>query len=102
VVPVIGGLLSDKSAYRYLPRSMAYLPPAPTVLAQLVAAGFAQPERRLLSGGITQLYTATATGTATAATAAAATNTTIATNTTSGPSPARPAVTGGRGRDLDG
>jgi demethylmenaquinone methyltransferase / 2-methoxy-6-polyprenyl-1,4-benzoquinol methylase len=60
VVPLIGGLLSDKTAYRYLPRSMAYLPPGPTVLAQLAAAGFTQPERRLLSGGITQLYTATA------------------------------------------
>jgi demethylmenaquinone methyltransferase / 2-methoxy-6-polyprenyl-1,4-benzoquinol methylase len=61
VVPLIGGLLSDKTAYRYLPRSVAYLPPAPTVLAQLAEAGFAQPERRLLSAGITQLYTATAT-----------------------------------------
>ncbi len=59
VVPLIGGLLSDKTAYRYLPRSVAYLPPAPVVLAQLAAAGFANPERRLLSGGITQLYTAT-------------------------------------------
>ncbi|MDQ6614022.1 MAG: ubiquinone/menaquinone biosynthesis methyltransferase, partial [Actinomycetota bacterium] len=58
VAPFIGGLLSDKTAYRYLPRSLAYLPPAPTVLAQLTAAGFAQAERRLLSGGITQLYTA--------------------------------------------
>jgi demethylmenaquinone methyltransferase/2-methoxy-6-polyprenyl-1,4-benzoquinol methylase len=59
VVPVIGGLLSDRTAYRYLPRSLAYLPPPATVLAQLAAAGFAQPQRRLLSGGITQLYTAT-------------------------------------------
>jgi demethylmenaquinone methyltransferase / 2-methoxy-6-polyprenyl-1,4-benzoquinol methylase len=59
VVPVIGGLLSDKTAYRYLPRSLAYLPPASTVLAQLAAAGFGDAERRLLSGGITQLYTAT-------------------------------------------
>jgi demethylmenaquinone methyltransferase/2-methoxy-6-polyprenyl-1,4-benzoquinol methylase len=59
VAPLIGGLLSDKTAYRYLPRSLAYLPPAPTVLAELSAAGFSQPQRRLLSGGITQLYTAT-------------------------------------------
>ncbi len=27
VVPLIGGLLSDPAAYRYLPRSVAYLPP---------------------------------------------------------------------------
>jgi ubiquinone/menaquinone biosynthesis C-methylase UbiE len=27
VVPRIGGLLSDPAAYRYLPRSVAYLPP---------------------------------------------------------------------------
>lgn len=59
VAPLIGGLLSDKTAYRYLPRSLAYLPPAATVLAQLEAAGFRLAERRLLSGGITQLYTAT-------------------------------------------
>jgi demethylmenaquinone methyltransferase / 2-methoxy-6-polyprenyl-1,4-benzoquinol methylase len=59
VVPLIGGALSDRTAYRYLPRSVAYLPPPGTLLAQLAAAGFAQPQRRLLSGGITQLYTAT-------------------------------------------
>ncbi len=59
VVPLIGGALSDRTAYRYLPRSVAYLPPPDTLLAQLAAAGFARLERRLLSGGITQLYTAT-------------------------------------------
>jgi demethylmenaquinone methyltransferase/2-methoxy-6-polyprenyl-1,4-benzoquinol methylase len=58
VVPKIGGLLSDGTAYRYLPRSLAYLPPAPTVLAMLSDAGFAVVERALLSGGITQLYLA--------------------------------------------
>ena len=26
VVPVIGGLVSDRAAYRYLPKSTAYLP----------------------------------------------------------------------------
>jgi demethylmenaquinone methyltransferase/2-methoxy-6-polyprenyl-1,4-benzoquinol methylase len=59
IAPLIGGLLSDKTAYRYLPRSLAYLPPAATVLDQLASAGFIRAERRLLSGGITQLYTAT-------------------------------------------
>jgi demethylmenaquinone methyltransferase / 2-methoxy-6-polyprenyl-1,4-benzoquinol methylase len=59
VVPVIGGLLSDGAAYRYLPRSVAYLP-APADLRGMVAdAGFVDVDRRLLSGGIAQLILAT-------------------------------------------
>jgi demethylmenaquinone methyltransferase/2-methoxy-6-polyprenyl-1,4-benzoquinol methylase len=59
VVPRIGGLLSDPAAYRYLPKSVAYLP-APLELHQrLQDAGFDTVQRRLLSGGITQLITAT-------------------------------------------
>jgi demethylmenaquinone methyltransferase/2-methoxy-6-polyprenyl-1,4-benzoquinol methylase len=59
VVPLIGGLLSDGSAYRYLPRSVAYLP-APDALRRMVAgAGFVDVDRRLLSGGIAQLILAT-------------------------------------------
>ena len=59
VVPRIGGLLSDPAAYRYLPQSVAYLPPPAEMLARLHQAGFDAVERRLLSGGITQLVTAT-------------------------------------------
>lgn len=59
VVPLIGGLLSDKAAYRYLPQSVAYLPPTDEMLDRLRAAGFDAVDRRLLSGGITQLLTAT-------------------------------------------
>ena len=59
VVPRIGGLLSDGAAYRYLPRSVAYLPPPAAMLDDLRAAGFTAVERRLLSGGITQLITGT-------------------------------------------
>jgi demethylmenaquinone methyltransferase / 2-methoxy-6-polyprenyl-1,4-benzoquinol methylase len=59
VVPRVGSLLSDRDAYRYLPRSVAYLPPAETTLSLLRQAGFADARRRLLSGGITQLITAT-------------------------------------------
>jgi demethylmenaquinone methyltransferase / 2-methoxy-6-polyprenyl-1,4-benzoquinol methylase len=59
IVPRIGALLSDRDAYRYLPKSVAYLP-APDELAALVAgAGFEAVDRRLVSGGITQLITAT-------------------------------------------
>jgi demethylmenaquinone methyltransferase/2-methoxy-6-polyprenyl-1,4-benzoquinol methylase len=56
VVPVIGGLLSDRDAYAYLPRSMAYLPPPSEMLAMLRAAGFPSVRRVQLSGGITQLF----------------------------------------------
>ena len=61
VVPLIGGLLSDAAAYRYLPESVAYLPHTPGLLALIRAAGFTDVERRALTGGITQLITATRT-----------------------------------------
>ncbi|MGQ0830477.1 MAG: ubiquinone/menaquinone biosynthesis methyltransferase [Microthrixaceae bacterium] len=61
VVPLIGGLLSDPAAYRYLPRSVAYLPEPPVMLDQIAAAGFAEVDRTLLSVGIAQLITATRT-----------------------------------------
>ena len=59
IVPLVGGLLSDASAYRYLPRSVEYLPEPGVMLARLAAAGFHDVERRLLSTGIAQLVTAT-------------------------------------------
>jgi demethylmenaquinone methyltransferase/2-methoxy-6-polyprenyl-1,4-benzoquinol methylase len=59
VAPLVGSALSDAAAYRYLPRSVAYLPPTATLLGALRSAGFAAVERRTLSGGITQLFTAT-------------------------------------------
>jgi demethylmenaquinone methyltransferase/2-methoxy-6-polyprenyl-1,4-benzoquinol methylase len=59
VVPAIGGLISDAAAYRYLPRSVAYLPEPGEMQAMLARAGFADVERRLLSGGVAQLVTAT-------------------------------------------
>ena len=59
VVPVIGGVLSDPGAYRYLPRSVAYLPDPPRLLAMLAEAGFGDADRTLLSGGISQLLVAT-------------------------------------------
>jgi demethylmenaquinone methyltransferase / 2-methoxy-6-polyprenyl-1,4-benzoquinol methylase len=59
VVPRIGALLSDRDAYRYLPESVAYLPDPPALLQQVTEAGFEEVVRRLLSGGITQLITAT-------------------------------------------
>ena len=59
IVPRIGGALSDPTAYRYLPKSVAYLPEPPVLVDQLRRAGFADAERQLLSGGIAQLLVAT-------------------------------------------
>ncbi|HUP74057.1 MAG TPA: ubiquinone/menaquinone biosynthesis methyltransferase [Acidimicrobiales bacterium] len=55
VVPLIGKLLSDGAAYRYLPKSVAYLPAPDAMLRMIEAAGFRDVRRILLSGGITQL-----------------------------------------------
>jgi demethylmenaquinone methyltransferase / 2-methoxy-6-polyprenyl-1,4-benzoquinol methylase len=63
VVPLLGGLLSDPAAYRYLPRSTAYLPPTEQVRSMLLGAGFSGINHRLLSGGLSQRITATRTGT---------------------------------------
>ena len=62
VVPVIGGVLSDRAAYRYLPRSTAYLPPTEQLRSMLNDAGFSSVNRRPLSGGLSQLLTATREG----------------------------------------
>ena len=59
IVPAIGGLLSDREAYAYLPRSTAYLPPPSEVLSMLRDAGFTDARRRSLGGGVTQLLVAT-------------------------------------------
>ncbi len=59
IVPVIGGLLSDGQAYAYLPRSVAYLPEPPELVAMVERCGFRDVDRSLLSGGIAQLITAT-------------------------------------------
>ena len=58
VVPMIGGLLSDGAAYRYLPQSVAYLPEPPALVAMLRTAGFGDAVRHELSGGISQLLVA--------------------------------------------
>ncbi len=57
VVPVIGGLLSEGRAYRYLPKSLAYLPPWPEMQERLRDAGFDSIEREVFVGA--QLITAT-------------------------------------------
>lgn len=59
IVPLIGGLLSDRAAYRYLPKSIAYLPDPARLVAMLESAGFEHVVHRQLSGGLTQLMHAT-------------------------------------------
>ena len=59
VVPLIGRLLSDGAAYRYLPKSVAYLPPSEEIATMLKNAGFTEVQHHQLSGGLTQLFVAT-------------------------------------------
>ena len=58
VVPKIGALLSDGAAYRYLPKSVAYLPSPDEMVTMLQDSGFTQVVHQDLSGGLTQLLTA--------------------------------------------
>ena len=59
VVPLIGGLLSDRAAYRYLPKSVAYLPAEEALVGMLAGAGFPDARRTAFSTGIAQLLTGT-------------------------------------------
>ena len=59
VVPMVGGMLSDRDAYQYLPRSVAYLPPPNRMVSMMSEAGFGGAARRPLSTGIAQLLTGT-------------------------------------------
>lgn len=59
IVPLIGGLISDRQAYRYLPASTAYLPPARELVRMLDEAGFSQCRRVQLGAGAAQLLVGT-------------------------------------------
>jgi demethylmenaquinone methyltransferase/2-methoxy-6-polyprenyl-1,4-benzoquinol methylase len=59
VVPLIGGMLSDRDAYGYLPRSTAYLPPTEGLLERLRKAGFPDAAARTMGLGAVQLLTGT-------------------------------------------
>ena len=62
VVPRIGAALSDREAYDYLPRSVAYLPTTPVLRRILSDAGYSGVGIRPLAGGLSQLIFATRTG----------------------------------------
>lgn len=57
VVPLVGGLLSDRSAYRYLPRSTAYLPEPAALRMLLSGVGFLELEREVVLFGSAQILT---------------------------------------------
>src|SRR5580700_3591081 len=59
IVPMVGGLLSDRRAYAYLPASTAYLPPPAQLLVTLTDAGFARCRRVQLGAGAAQLLIGT-------------------------------------------
>lgn len=59
IVPRLGALLSKGSAYRYLPKSLAYLPPGPELTEMLRSAGFPDASRRTFLGGSAQLLVGT-------------------------------------------
>jgi demethylmenaquinone methyltransferase / 2-methoxy-6-polyprenyl-1,4-benzoquinol methylase len=59
VVPVMGAVLSDRRAYRYLPASSALLPTDDALAQMAEAAGFQDYRRRHMGLGAVQLVTAT-------------------------------------------
>ena len=59
---MLGGVLSDRQAYRYLPESVAYLPSTPVLRRMLLEAGFSGVGVRPLAGGLSQLVVATRAG----------------------------------------
>ncbi len=59
VVPFIGGLLSDRAAYAYLPASTAYLPPGEVLTEMVRTAGFRGVQYRKFLFGTAQLIVGT-------------------------------------------
>jgi demethylmenaquinone methyltransferase/2-methoxy-6-polyprenyl-1,4-benzoquinol methylase len=59
-VPLLGRVVAhDADAYRYLPKSTAYLPPIPELEARVRAAGFREVRHTTLTGGSVLLLTGT-------------------------------------------
>ncbi|MCU1489182.1 MAG: menaquinone biosynthesis methyltransferase, partial [Acidimicrobiaceae bacterium] len=59
VAPRIGALLSDADAYRYLPRSVSYLPEPAALSFLMERSGFERIARHRLAGGAVQVLSAT-------------------------------------------
>jgi demethylmenaquinone methyltransferase / 2-methoxy-6-polyprenyl-1,4-benzoquinol methylase len=57
LLPLLGGLISgSKSAYEYLPDSVARFPDQASLVALLQKAGFSEVRFRNLTGGIAALH----------------------------------------------
>lgn len=54
--PALGSLVGHRDAYRYLARSVAHLPPATDLCANLRRAGFTTARARPLTGGMVTLF----------------------------------------------
>lgn len=57
IVPLVGGLVSDRKAYAYLPQSTAYLPPPQELCDMLSRVGFRDVDRESLFLGSAQILT---------------------------------------------
>jgi demethylmenaquinone methyltransferase/2-methoxy-6-polyprenyl-1,4-benzoquinol methylase len=57
-VPLVGGVLCDRAAYRYLPDSTRYLPAEAELLAMIERAGFAGVRKHSFLFGTAQLLLA--------------------------------------------
>jgi len=57
VLPMIGGLISRRSAYQYLPESVQAFPPRDTFMQMMTTAGFREVGCTDLTGGIATVYT---------------------------------------------
>jgi demethylmenaquinone methyltransferase / 2-methoxy-6-polyprenyl-1,4-benzoquinol methylase len=62
LVPLIGSLISNRAAYKYLPKSTAYLPDKDELIRMLNKAGFSGVNHRAVMGGVSQQLTATRIG----------------------------------------
>ncbi|MCJ7832370.1 MAG: class I SAM-dependent methyltransferase, partial [Actinobacteria bacterium] len=58
VAPLLGRLVGQAEAYRYLARSLAQLPSPEVVCQMLEGAGFARAEATGMTGGMVTLWTA--------------------------------------------
>jgi len=58
VIPLLGSILSQGSAYRYLADSIEHFPPPDAILAEMTAAGFTRAHHTPLTGGFVTLFSA--------------------------------------------
>lgn len=56
VIPLLGRLLSQETAYRYLADSIDHFPPAAVIVEELAGAGFPEARHRSLTGGFVTLF----------------------------------------------